>query len=35
MAVTYATVIVFEVVKVWLASERSGRDALLGEREGS
>jgi hypothetical protein len=35
IAVTYATVIVFEVVKVWLASERSGRDALLGETEGS
>jgi hypothetical protein len=30
IAVTYATVIVFEVVKVWLASERSIRDALLG-----
>ncbi|HEY6301811.1 MAG TPA: hypothetical protein VIX14_01985 [Terriglobales bacterium] len=30
MAVTYATVIVFEVVKVWLASERSIRNALLG-----
>ena len=35
IAVTYATVIVFEVVKVLLASERSVRDALLGAREGS
>ena len=34
IAVTYATVIVFEVVKVWLASERSLRGALLGERVG-
>jgi len=34
IAVTYATVIVFEVVKVWLASERSVRGALLGERVG-
>src|ERR1700674_2492607 len=32
IAVTYATAIVFEVVKVLLASERSVRDALLGER---
>jgi hypothetical protein len=30
IAVTYATAIVFEVVKVCLASERSVRDALLG-----
>jgi len=30
IAVTYATVIVFEVVKVWLASERPARDAFLG-----
>jgi hypothetical protein len=30
IAVTYATVIVFEVVKVLLASERSVRDTLLG-----
>jgi hypothetical protein len=30
MAVTYATAIVFEVVKVWLASERSVRDAMVG-----
>jgi hypothetical protein len=35
IAVTYATVIIFEVVKVCLTSERSARDALLGEREGS
>jgi hypothetical protein len=33
IAVTYATAIVFEVVKVWLASERSVRDALLGTVE--
>jgi hypothetical protein len=30
MAVAYATVIVFEVMKVLLASERSVRDTLLG-----
>jgi hypothetical protein len=35
IAVTYAAVIVFEVVKVGLASERSVRDALLGAKEGS
>jgi len=35
IAVTYATVIVFEVVKVLLASERPIGDALLGNREGS
>jgi hypothetical protein len=35
IAVTYATAIVFEVVKVWLASERSAADALWGAREGS
>jgi hypothetical protein len=35
IAVTYATVIVFEVVKVWLASERSVRGALLGAKQGS
>jgi len=35
IAVTYATVIVFEVVKVWPASERSMHDALLGAKEGS
>ncbi|HEY6542424.1 MAG TPA: hypothetical protein VIZ18_15880 [Ktedonobacteraceae bacterium] len=33
IAVTYATAIVFEVVKVWLASERSVRHALLGASE--
>jgi hypothetical protein len=33
IAVTYATAIVFEVVKVWLASERSLYDALLGTTE--
>jgi hypothetical protein len=32
IAVTYATAILFEVVKVWLASERTMRDALLGVR---
>jgi hypothetical protein len=32
VAVTYATVIVFEVVKVWLASERPIHDALLGSK---
>jgi hypothetical protein len=31
IAVTYATAIVFEVIKVLLASERSVRDALLGK----
>jgi hypothetical protein len=30
VAVTYATAIVFEVVKVWLASERSIHDAMVG-----
>lgn len=33
IAVTYATVIVFEVVKVLLASERPMREALLGAKE--
>jgi lycopene cyclase domain-containing protein len=33
IAVTYATVIVFEVVKIRLVSERSVRDALLGATE--
>jgi hypothetical protein len=33
IAVTYASAIVFELVKVCLASERSVRVALLGERE--
>lgn len=32
IAVTYATVIMFEVVKVWLASERSVHDAMLGTK---
>jgi hypothetical protein len=35
IAVTYATVIVFEVIKVWLASERSMREALLGAKQGA
>ncbi len=35
IAATYATVIVFEVVKVVLASERPVRDALLGAKPGS
>lgn len=35
IAVTYATVIVFEVVKLWLASERPARDAFLGAKKGS
>jgi hypothetical protein len=35
LAVTYATAIVFEVVKVWLASERSLRDAMLGTKQDS
>ncbi len=35
IAVTYATAILFEVVKVWLASERSVRDALLGTQRAS
>ena len=30
MAVTYATVIVFEVVKLWQASEKPIRHAFLG-----
>jgi hypothetical protein len=33
IAVTYATAVVFELVKVWLASARSAHDALLGARE--
>jgi hypothetical protein len=33
IAVTYATVILFEVVKVWIASERPMGEALLGKRE--
>jgi hypothetical protein len=35
IAVTYATVIVFEVVKVLLASERSVRDAMVGTKHRS
>jgi hypothetical protein len=35
IAVTYATAVVFEVVKVWLASERSAREALLGKTAGT
>jgi hypothetical protein len=35
IAVTYATVIVFEVVKVLLASERPVREALLGPKQAS
>jgi hypothetical protein len=34
IAVTYATAIVFEVVKVWLASERPIREAMLGQKGG-
>jgi hypothetical protein len=34
IAVTYATAIVFEVVKVWLASERPVREAMLGAKRG-
>jgi hypothetical protein len=30
IAVTYATVIVFEVVKVWQASGRKAKDVFLG-----
>ena len=33
VAVTYATAIVFEVVKVWQASERSVRKAMLGTEQ--
>jgi len=33
IAATYATVIVFEVVKIWQASERTVRDAFLGVGE--
>jgi len=35
MAVSYAVVIVFEVVKVWLASERSASAALWGAKPGA
>jgi hypothetical protein len=34
IAVTYATAIIFEVVKLWLASERTVRVALLGTKQG-
>jgi hypothetical protein len=33
VAVTYATAIIFEVVKLWLASERTARAALLGTNQ--
>jgi hypothetical protein len=33
VAVTYATVIVFEAVKIWLASERKAKDVFLGIKE--
>jgi hypothetical protein len=33
IAITYATVIVYEVMKALVASERSVRDTLLGSRE--
>src|SRR5712692_2243426 len=33
IAVTYATVIVFEVVKLWQASEKPARDAFLGSKK--
>jgi hypothetical protein len=32
IAVTYATVIVFEIVKLWIASEKPAKAAFLGER---
>src|SRR5713226_8224960 len=35
VAVTYATVIVFEVVKIWQASERPAKDAFLGSKKKS
>jgi hypothetical protein len=35
IAVTYATVFVFEVVKIWLASERPAKDAFLGMKKSS
>ena len=35
IAVTYATAILFEVIKVWLASERSVREVMLGSKLGS
>ncbi len=33
IAVTYATAILFEVIKVWLASERSVRGVMLGTKQ--
>jgi hypothetical protein len=33
IAVTYATAIVFEVIRVLLASERSVRDMLIGQKD--
>lgn len=33
LAVTYGTVILFEAVKIWLASERTPRDIFLGSRD--
>jgi hypothetical protein len=30
LAVTYGTVILFEVVKIWQASERSAKQVFLG-----
>jgi len=35
IAVTYATAIIFEVIKVFLASERCMRDAFLGAKQGA
>jgi hypothetical protein len=35
IAVTYATTIVFEVVKIWQASGRRAKDAFFGSRDGS
>jgi uncharacterized membrane-anchored protein len=32
IAVTYATAIVFEIVKLWLASERPAKDAFFGSK---
>jgi len=33
IAVTYATAILFEVIKVWVASERSVREVMLGPKQ--
>jgi hypothetical protein len=35
VSVTYATAIVFEIVKLWQASERPAKDALLGSKNSS